>query len=665
MSFSNSELNNFLSRTKDKISSFISNALYSPIDPFNKYNSTLLTNKNKNKSYSIDLYRSDYIPFKKKLYNSTINSEKDDNINFLGQKTFRSNTNSQQKNYNIPNDKRYHKSLLESSLEKIRNEIRQKREENTIRMKELTNKSDKLNDYFHNENNNKGKFTSMFNSHLSNSKIKDENINLDENEENIINSNSKNDFVNNSFIIDPINKLKRQFNNDFICSDINESFSINPKNKKKKIDENIIVIQKQIEFAFNNNKINNKNDSMKIEALDSVSNKFTFGNKSSEINEEKNIENNNKENDNKLKIIFGAPIEPIEIQPLSKTFTFGVLQEKKEEKKSSLFCAPKENTLSNKPLLNIPKFGCIEKEESVEEINKEKKEEKETSDKVAFGVKNENEIKNSYVPLPTAALFGFKKEEETKPEQNKFLFNDKNPFLLNIDNKEKSAIKNPFINDNNEKDEEKKTNIFINNEEKETKSVTINAIDTSNSLFKTKEVDKKDSLFGDIGIFGKSKNEEDNKEKKTSLFGGTNLFNINNDNKGNLFENLNENDKEEKENKSTLFGDLNTKKEDNNISLFKSDNNDKNNKNVSLFENNIENKSVSIFSSVNPDNNNSLFGGVINDKKSSLFGSDNNTTSLFGNDNNKSLFGDSKNDNQKSLFGDTNYQFNFGKKDLD
>ena len=76
---------------------------------------------------------------------------------------------------------------------------------------------------------------------------------------------------------------------------------------------------------------------------------------------------------------------------------------------------------------------------------------------------------------------------------------------MNIDNKEKSAIKNPFINDNIEKDEEKKTNIFINNEEKETKSVTINAIDTSNSLFKTKEVDKKDSLFGDIGIFGKSK----------------------------------------------------------------------------------------------------------------------------------------------------------------
>ena len=77
MSFSNSELNNFLSRTKDKISSFISNALYSPINPFYKYNSTLATNKNQNKSYSIDLYRSDYIPFKKKLYNSTINSEKD------------------------------------------------------------------------------------------------------------------------------------------------------------------------------------------------------------------------------------------------------------------------------------------------------------------------------------------------------------------------------------------------------------------------------------------------------------------------------------------------------------------------------------------------------------------------------------------------------------
>ena len=64
MSFSNSKINSFLSRTKDKISSFISNALYTPSDTFFQLNSSLSKNPNLNKLHS---YRSDYIPFNKNL----------------------------------------------------------------------------------------------------------------------------------------------------------------------------------------------------------------------------------------------------------------------------------------------------------------------------------------------------------------------------------------------------------------------------------------------------------------------------------------------------------------------------------------------------------------------------------------------------------------------
>ena len=186
MSYSNSNIKNFWNRTRDKISSFISDALYSPSNTINQINSSLSKNYNLSKSYSIDLYRSDYIPFKKSINNSQLNLEKSEYPNFLGLKTMRSSNDiNQKKKINIPNDKRYHKSLLESSLEQIRTEIRQKKEENKIRMNELSNKNDKLNDFFHNENNNKGKFTSIFSSNKISNNDNDS-LNLDENEQNII-----------------------------------------------------------------------------------------------------------------------------------------------------------------------------------------------------------------------------------------------------------------------------------------------------------------------------------------------------------------------------------------------------------------------------------------------------------------------------------------------
>ena len=225
MSFSNSKLSNILSKTKDKISSFISDVLYQPKNSYSEINSFLNKNHNKNKSNRIDLYRSDYIPFKNNN-NSFLNFEKKEYPNFLGQKTLRSSDSNSFRKINIPNDKRYHKSLLETSLDKIRNEIRQKREENIQRMNELNNKSDKLNEFFNDENNNKGKFTSMlFKSNDKNNA--DNGINLNENEENIYSTNSKKDFNNSYNEISYFNKsqLKRTFDEELIKSDINESFS--------------------------------------------------------------------------------------------------------------------------------------------------------------------------------------------------------------------------------------------------------------------------------------------------------------------------------------------------------------------------------------------------------------------------------------------------------
>ena len=262
-------------------------------------------------------------------------------------------------------------------MDKIKNEIRHKREENIQRMNELNNKSDKLNDFFNNESNNKGKFTSMFKTNDNNNNNNSNSINLNENEENIYNT-------NNSFNeISYLNKsdLKRTFNEDLIKSDINESFSFYAKNKKKKLDKKIISIQKQTEFAFNvNNKINDNNvkitfgvpkEEIKYEP---ISDKAIFGvnpifnkeeQKSDFDNKEKNKEEKKSVFDNEEKVIFGAPKEPIISKPLSDVVSFGFKKnkKKKQEKKNIniLFGAPKE-IINSEPSMEMPKFGLIEKE---------------------------------------------------------------------------------------------------------------------------------------------------------------------------------------------------------------------------------------------------------------------------------------------------------------
>ena len=263
-------------------------------------NNNLNNMSNNNRTQTIDFYRSDYIPMRK----SYISYMEYDPKNMLGQKMdreeFITKTNLKR---NVPaaiNDKRYHKTLLQTSLEKIRNEIRQKRLENSQRMYELNEKADSLNDYFRSKNN-KGKFTGIFNNY-----------------ENSLILNEKNS-INNSLLEEKnennISQSKgKGFNKELICFDIHESFSINP-NKRKKIDENIFIIQRQSEFAYKNLYKENKNSSLNT-------------------------------NNNKTIISFGAPKEEIKTQPLSNNFSFGVKsQENKninENKSKVLFGAPKE-----------------------------------------------------------------------------------------------------------------------------------------------------------------------------------------------------------------------------------------------------------------------------------------------------------------------------------
>jgi len=690
MSFSNSNFSSILSRTKGKISSFISDVLYTQPDSYLRINTALKKFPNLNKSNPIDLYRSDYIPSNKNINSSILNFENRDYSDFLGQKTSRTNTNNIQKKINIPNDRRYHKSLLESSLDKIKNEIRQKREDNIARMNELNNKSVKLNDYFYNENNNnKGKFTSLFNSKSINKIDNDDNINLEENEGNVYNSSSKKDYINsfneNSFV--EKNNLKRTFDTDLIQSDINESFSINPKNKRKKLDAQMISIQKQTEFSFNtdNKKEDNnnyKNDKVLFgapkESIKSppLCDKAIFGVTPIINKEEKNENNDIKEINKEDKVIFGVPKEPIVSEPLSDIVSFGVKKEQKKEKTDKdnniLFGVPKE-IIKTEPLLDIPKFGVVKKEESKDE-------------KVLDVSKDSNAIKQK-TPLSTSITFGVKKEEENKKEHKKSLFSSDNPFLMKIENKNdtdngKKETPGLFGNVKSQNSlfgnnmEENSKNIFLNNNnEKESKVVKINAVDTSNSLFNTKEPDKKASIFGDIGIFGKTNNDEKNKDNKSSsLFGDSKLINST---QGSLFGNKNEKNNDENGITNSLFSNPTKNKEDNNFSLFGSKNNnpslfnnmkESDNNNKSLFGNNIESKSSSLFGSTNPENSTSLFGNKIKDNKDnnfSLFGNENKTP-LFGNssnDNKNSLFGNSSNDNKTSLFGNTNITFHFGKNE--
>lgn len=667
MSISNSKIGSLLSKTKDKISSFISEVIYKPSEPLTEINSILAKNQYLKKNNTIDLYRSDYIPYKKNISNSFQNIEKDIHSNILGQKTSRTNFNEISRKINIPNDKRYHKSLLENSLDSIRNEIRQKREENIIRMNELSNKKDKLNDFFYDENNNKGKFTSIFNSNIS-KKINnnDDDINLDENEQNIFNSNSKNDYSNslqeNSFL-DKTN-LKRKFNPDFICSDINESFSINSKIKKKKIDKNMIIIQKQTEFAFKYNKEEKTSKDVKVlfgspkEDIKSefFSNNAIFGLKPVEKKEEKTIKNDSKEINKEPKIKFGSPKEPIISQPLSNNFSFGVKKEQKEEKKEEtrnvLFGVPKES-IKYEPLMVDPKFGFENKENNNKENKKEIKEEK--KDKVLFETPKENDCKNKNLPLKATFTFEIKKEEENPLEQNKTLASSDNLFLNKIEDKinnnkkdSKDENNNPFIN------VQSKNNLFDNNSEEQSSNLfsliprqePTNLTTESNFLGNEKAPVK--SIFGELGLFGKKETNEDKKENKPfSLFGESKL--INSTNNSSLFGDKGE--KNDKDKKESLFGSstiFNNKKNDNNkISLF-GDSNINNSTSLFKTENVHSEKKHSLFEFNNDNKNNSLFGNINNDKNSTLFGSKEtfNNKSLFG-ENNNSLFGNLNDDKNK------------------
>ena len=510
MSLSNSNVNNFLNKAKGKIYSFISNIKYSPYDSNLNINSSLYKPKTLSKVKTIDLYRSDYIPIKKTNNNLMLNFDK----SFLGKKKFLSNDNNnninndnnnnkQERKINIPNDKRYHKSLLENSLEKIKSEIRQKREDNILRMNQLNEKKDELNNYFQDKNNNKGKFIGIFN----NNKNINETINLEESD-NLIKNN-----------------IKSGFNTDYICEDINESFSINSNNnKKKKLNEKNIIIQRQTDFMFNTNNIISEKPK---------ENNFGFVNKVAPLKEEKK--------ENKNKIIFGAP---------------------------------KECVLS-KPLKDNPKFGFVKTEpQKPKEDNKIKDNNNKIN--VIFGAPKDNEIKyNNKNNIFLTKTEEKKEDTKEKADNNNSLFGNNN--------------NNNLFNNNKE---EKSNNIFLNQIGKESKLVTINAVDTSKTIF-GKNNDKKDNLFGDIGIFGKPENNLNKNENKPSLFGSSNLFNINNNGNRSLFDISIDNNNN---NKTSLFGsalDKDTNNDNNKKSLFgNSTDKDSNNNKTSLFGNSTDKDAI-------------------------------------------------------------------------
>ena len=715
MSLNDSKYNNFYNTSKGKITSFISGIQYSPNNqPFLTFQNPMINLRktklnNLDNSTPVDLYRSDYI-LKKRNNTSYI---EDSSKNLLGNKMNRTSENNNK--VKIPSDNRYHKSLLQTSLEKIRSEIRQKRLENSNRLNEINLRADNLNDFFKNKNN-AGKYTGIFNDNekVINIDISNINIELKEKED---------------------NKKIRKFDNDLICFNIHDSFSIN-SNKKKKLDP-VFVEQRQSEFAYNN-----KNSNINKE------------NKNENLNKDEKSKNKKEEIKSDKKVLFGAPKEVAKVEPLSKNITFGVKTKIEESKINEN--KNKDNTLNQKdasgatkievksaPLLNKVTFGCSKTEVTSAPL----------SSNVTFGFvskeatkmeeKNDNKNNSIFGPPKDNNLFGEKKEENKKRESlfkgNPFINNNeekniKNPFLINVKKEENKKTESLFkSNDNtsnifnkkNKEDDltesnknkkkkieennttslfgEKKPNLFTNTE-KETKTVSINAVNTAGSLFgndnnkstnlfggfipkkeETKPEEKKNlfapkvglfsgnsdvkSIFGNTNekkdennksLFGNSENksvglfESGNKEPvKVNLFGASNLF-FNNKNDDNI-----------KDKKGGLFGDTGifSKKEnnDNQKSLFG---------NIPLFMNNNDNKN-SLFINKDSSNNNpnsssndkdgkgenkpSLFGNTGSNDTKSLFGTgSNDTKSLFGNTNNndnKSLFGNGGNNDNKSLFG--------------
>ena len=340
MSSTYTKFNNFLNKEKGNISNFTSGVNYSKNNnnTLNSFGTSY--NLNKTKIYNLNnnninnfTYREDYIP-KKINYNNNFSLENSTN-NLLGHKLNRTNETKIQ----LPNDKRYHKTLLQTSLEKIRNEIKQKRLENTIRMNELNNRTDYLNDYFKNYNNNTGKYAGIFSNKIdivNTNKFNNNNIDLQEKEinKNIINTNLKKNKV---------------FDNDLICNDINESFTIFA-NKRKKIEpQSLFIQQRQNEFTYNNKSYNNNNNS---------------------------------------KISLGSQSTPTYNAPLSSNISFGFSTNDKDIKikEKSLFGNAEKEGNKNTSL-----FGFNEKNKNnITDENKNKNIVGKTENKILFGAPKEN-----------------------------------------------------------------------------------------------------------------------------------------------------------------------------------------------------------------------------------------------------------------------------------
>ena len=381
MSSYNSHLNNFLNKEKGNITTFFLKNQYSK-NALNKLNSLDSSNKiNKTRLYNIDnnynnfIYREEYIPKRINYYSSFENNSN----NYLGRKQNRNKAIEFNNNkINLPNDKRYHKSLLQTSLEKIRNEIKQKRLENSIRMNELNNKTDYLNDYFKN-NNNKGKYTGAG---IFTNKIEIENNNKFNNNIDLQEKEINKNMINTNFNF----KKTKTIDNDLICNDINESFTIFSNKEKKVEPQTFFISQRQNEFTYNNiysnnNIIQQKENENKNKSLFNNNSGISFVAINNQIKnnpflnndkEENKTINEVKEKDNLvktksgIKILFGTTTENKTITPLSNQFSFGFQNNmeveneniNKNNSQKAVFGTQKTDIVSK------PSFGFQKKDEN-------------------------------------------------------------------------------------------------------------------------------------------------------------------------------------------------------------------------------------------------------------------------------------------------------------
>ena len=503
---------------------------------------------------------------------------------------------------------------MEKSIEKIKQELEQKRKHNTELLQFLKQKSII---YGAEKEKQKKNFLNKTSTFL-NKKRKQSNhiINIDNNSQNQINNSSYDmmnsfedyddyyeDFMNNSMISNKI------FTNLNFCRP--ERFFLDKKPKIK-----LSITKKEQELTIE--KVN-KNKNLTIQ------NSINF---QSSVQKKDNVINNNFNTGTGLGVFSGNKNDIDNKKDEEISFFDGNIDKKEKEIDTKFI----NNEINNKGSLfgqninfneksifssNIPKNNNNEEKQEMKELkdkdnNKEKTEDKKEPIKLFGNLDRLNKSENKNNTLfgtPTKPNIEKEKGKESTPKtpkkeekKEKEIVNNRNLF---------GAISTPKIETKiEEKKENKKEDnkevlklfeetptpnpFFDIKEKKETiKLPPLEPKKEENEQNKEKKENK--PLFGNL-LFkqdnnnnDKDKNKVNEKENPNSMFSGTGLFGNSKENNTSLFNNDNDN----KDNKGSLFGNLTQgnnnkeikeeKKETINLSIFNNSNN-----NPSLFGNNIK-----------------------------------------------------------------------------